>query len=172
MCCSQDEKPFACKATFGGTTPKPTPPPTGFCPEGFSQFQTQCYKLVPQAANWTVARESCNKFGYGYDLVSVHSMKENAFVVSMLYEDSNGKSDEVWIGGICEDYLKHMHQYHWSDESPFNIDNWAENEPNSVSISDELLMRFNVKSSNVPIYPPSTLRAWLSNHFSFLSLTV
>ena len=130
---SQKQHTFVCKKSKnnGGTTPKPTEAPNGHCPIGFKKFQSQCYKVVQESDTWSNARGKCKQFGYGYDLVSIHSRKENSFVSSMLYEDSNMDSDEVWIGGLTTS--SSAQDFQWSDQSPFNMVNWATNQPDGVT---------------------------------------
>ena len=52
--------PFVCKKYKSGSTPKPwtTPPPTGYCQEGFTQYRGQCYKMISDpVSNWTDAKQ-------------------------------------------------------------------------------------------------------------------
>ena len=131
--CSHTPLSYVCKKTKNGvmTTPKPTPPPTGFCPKGFEEHSDQCYKLVQtSAASWKDAKDKCKSFGQGFNLASVHSQKENAFIASLLYQDDDTSTDVVWIGGTAK--TGGGQNFEWSDYTPFNMDNWAPNEPDGV----------------------------------------
>ena len=113
------------------TTPQPTPPPTGFCPKGFEEHSDQCYKLVQtSAASWKDAKDKCKSLGQGFNLASVHSQKENAFIASLLYQDDDTSTEVIWIGGTATSEGGLI--FKWSDNTPFNMDNWAPNEPNEV----------------------------------------
>jgi hypothetical protein len=72
--------------------------------------------------------------GKGYDLASVHSDNEQAFLVTVLAD--NEPADDIvyefWIGlhdWIYDDYTQKMM---WSDESPVDYINWADGEPNNL----------------------------------------
>ena len=131
--CSQTQLSYACKKPRGGapTTPQPTPTPEGNCPPSFQKFDNECYRISSgESAGWYDARDQCKKMGRGFNLASIHSMKENAFIAAMLYEDSNQDSKEVWIGGASTS--KGAREFLWADQTDFNIDNWAPGQPDQV----------------------------------------
>ena len=125
---------YVCKKVRfgGGTTPVVTKPPTGYCPKHFVEFQDYCYFLGPNALDWQSAITACQGYGTKYILASVHSMKENAFIASLLYADKNQETNQVWLGGSNLHTRSYGFDYRWTDYTDFNVDNWAKNEPNDV----------------------------------------
>ena len=137
MTCSTSEYAFVCKKNKNNaTTPRPwtTPAPTGHCAKGFSRFENQCYKLVSDHyANWTEAKKDCKngaKYGTFFNLASVHTLKENAFIATLASEVNATWDKEVWIGGHASS--EGGDTFQWSDYSQFNVDNWAKFQPNEV----------------------------------------
>ena len=110
--CSRPANGYVCKRTADGqspSTPKPTQMPEGHCPPDHYEFQGYCYKFIGMLAgsssddykNWTEARNDCKNLGLDYDLVSIHSDKEQAFLTSVLAENDvleMGQVYEFWIG--------------------------------------------------------------------------
>ena len=130
---STSQYAFVCKKSKNNaTTPRPwtTPPPTGNCEKGFTRFQNQCYKLISDNyANWTTAKKDCKSYHY-FNLASVHSLKENAFIATLASEVNASWDKEVWIGGHATS--EGGDSFLWSDYSEFNVDNWAKFQPDEV----------------------------------------
>ena len=112
--CSRPQNGYICKKTVGGdwTTPRPTDMPEGHCPADHYEYRGYCYKFVgfngdvADHKNWTDAREQCQSLGATSELVSIHSQKEQAYLISVLAaHDSTDIVYEFWIG--FHDYV------HW-----------------------------------------------------------
>ena len=105
---------YACKRPTSGewTTAKPTDLPVGHCPPNHYEFKGYCFKFfglnanVSEYKNWTMARDVCRDLGGDsfsgnyYDLASVHSDKEQAFLSAIFAEHDPGSENfwEFWIG--------------------------------------------------------------------------
>lgn len=68
--------------------PPPTPNP---CPEGYTSWYSNCYKLVQQPATWDAALEACRKDTA--DLASIDTSYEQAFVSGVVVQER-----DAWIG--------------------------------------------------------------------------
>merc|ERR1719193_2105533 len=126
--CSDTKNAFVCKKPKNDalTTPKPTETPTGYCPKGFHQFRGHCYKVFDDEVYWKDAVKNCKSIGQGYNLASVHSMKENAILAAMLYTSEKDGYNRVWIGGKSEGWG--AQKWKWSDYTPFDVEYWGPNE--------------------------------------------
>ena len=123
-------KAYACKKPKSGDwpTPKPTEAPkAGFCKQGYKLFDGFCYKVKNSLKTWADAEADCKKEGPKYNLASIHSLKENALVASLLYQNT---SSQAWLGGLMSEYDSKIS---WSDYSEVNMDNWAAGQPLIVS---------------------------------------
>ena len=143
--CSRPKNGYVCKKIGGSdyTTPKPTEMPEGHCPSDQFENKGYCFKFYGLAGdsnehmNWTDARAQCRSLGYSYDLASIHSAQEQAFVTSVLADHDIGSDSETayefWIG-----FIDFVHwevgtdggTFVWSDQSSVEYTNWAVNEPN------------------------------------------
>ncbi len=123
------------------TTAKPTPIPSGHCPSDHYEFKGYCFKIMGLSdvedpslyRNWTDARMECKALGNGYDLVSIHSDNEQAFLLTILAAlDKPDQLYQFWIG--LHDWINIGYTYdtfYWSDETSVDYINWAEGEPNN-----------------------------------------
>ncbi len=73
--------------------------------------------------------------GSTYDLVSIHSKKEQAFITSILaMHDTPDTLYEFWIG--FHDFVHWDYgdfgSFVWSDQTAVDFINWADNEPNGA----------------------------------------
>lgn len=99
-----------------------------FCPDGWSLNGPKCYKVISTNAsgiNWNDAQKSCE--GMGSNLVSIHNMNEQNFVVNLV--NSNTFAPYLyglWIGLIRT--APHSSTWRWTDGTPVDFNNWASNE--------------------------------------------
>ncbi|XP_076014518.1 uncharacterized protein LOC143007034 [Genypterus blacodes] len=127
--CGRTGAGYVCKKFPGNdiTSPPPTKPWDGNCPEGWMLFKDKCFifkgKKDDIKANWTQARQWCrDKEG---DLAVIDDQYENDFVSSYLRD----LEFPTWIG--LSDRLVE-NEYTWSDGfSPVLYTNWNTNEPNN-----------------------------------------
>ncbi|CUG87135.1 C-lectin, putative [Bodo saltans] len=103
----------------------------GVCPSGFVYFSGNCYQYFGRSGgndmmSWHDARIACNSLGAS--LASVHSVTENAFVLSFaaFYNSSNTRI--AWLGGY---QYPADNTYQWEDGSPWDFADWRYNEPNA-----------------------------------------
>lgn len=69
------------------------PPPTRSpCPQGYTSWYRNCYKLVAAAATWDAAQTACEQ--QGGDLASIDMSYDQAFVAGVVLQ---GGAD-AWIG--------------------------------------------------------------------------
>ena len=119
---------FVCKKPKSGSWPSvtTTPKPVGYCSEGYHELEGHCYKLYDdQFKAWSDARQVCLDMGHGFDLASVNSDKEYAFLMTLI--GNQNSSFDFWIG--LND-IGEPGQYFWSDKSPIFKLFWAPGEPN------------------------------------------
>ncbi|XP_067930634.1 macrophage mannose receptor 1-like [Watersipora subatra] len=98
----------------------------GHCPAKWMKFGNKCYGLFTEhPLNWTEARDECRSKGpsLGADLVSIHSLKEQAFITSMLWD----LEENIWIG--LSDRFWNDH-FWWSNNLRVQYTNWLLDEPN------------------------------------------
>ena len=126
---SNAQKPYVCKKPKNGKWPEPptTIAPTGFCKEGYAEFEGYCFKFKTSIKNWNDAKTDCKQEGPGFNLASIHSQRENAFVASLLEADNDNSTNEAWTGGI----LNGDGVYVWSDMTEFSINHWAPSQPDN-----------------------------------------
>ncbi|KAG8179794.1 hypothetical protein JTE90_002832 [Oedothorax gibbosus] len=112
--------------------PRTTPEPSkGYCPEGWIQLEEKCYKYFGADENerlqYKQARDACWALGKNHDLVSIHSMKEQAFLTQHLF--SLGTS--AWIGmrQVTSDEIGHDLVFGWIDNSRTDFTYWAPGHP-------------------------------------------
>ncbi|GIY26325.1 c-type mannose receptor 2 [Caerostris darwini] len=110
------------------TTP---PPPTGNCPKDWIQFGGKCYKyfgaVEEERLMYKQARDACWALGEKHDLVSIHSMEEQAFLTQHLYP----LNTSAWIGmhHIDSDEIGHDLVFGWMDNSRTDFTYWAKGHP-------------------------------------------
>ncbi|XP_044179085.1 uncharacterized protein LOC114946811 isoform X1 [Acropora millepora] len=122
------ELPYACSMQSKknmSSTPTPTTVPLKPCPSGWMSNGSFCYKMMPHSKTWTDARASCGSFGSNVDLVSIHSLAENAFVANAVLKNS---AFAAWIGLSDRGVL---YGYAWSDKSPVKFTRWNPQQPDS-----------------------------------------
>jgi len=90
------------------------------CPNGWSLFGPNCYKLVETLKTWQEAENHCQT--EGAHLASLHSEEEKDFVGGL-----TSHQWEHWLGGT----RKSGETWQWSDLTPFSYTNWRPTEPNN-----------------------------------------
>ncbi|XP_071103799.1 macrophage mannose receptor 1-like isoform X2 [Haliotis cracherodii] len=126
-----DSNGYICKK-FNGTTSTVTPPPTptlaGGCPSGFSPLDNKCFSIGGRTPvdqkNWTEARDQCRLLGKNYDIASISSYIEQAFLLMLMKQV--GITSTLWIG--LNDQSTNGH-YVWQDNTEVTYTNWNKGEP-------------------------------------------
>mmetsp|Transcript_115878 Transcript_115878/g.322641 ORF Transcript_115878/g.322641 Transcript_115878/m.322641 type:complete len:314 (-) Transcript_115878:94-1035(-) len=88
----------------------------GACDDGWSQWDSFCYKYFWEMKTWPEAETLCRQ--RGSHLVSIHSQAENRFVANLQH------GLKGWIG--YSDVDKDTH-YEWSDSTQDDFTNFAKN---------------------------------------------
>ncbi|XP_022112054.1 lectin-like [Acanthaster planci] len=104
-------------AVFAGCGPS--------CPEGYLNWEHDCYKLYDEAKNWAAAEQRC--VADGAHLTSVHSAEEDDFL-NQLSQQGTAGNKHTWIG--LNDHQAEG-SYVWTDGSPTDYLNWHKGEPNN-----------------------------------------
>ncbi|KAL5011088.1 hypothetical protein ScPMuIL_013393 [Solemya velum] len=119
---------FICKRRNDSTAPviiPPTPVSVWGCNHGFTPVpnHNKCFKVMDDSAmNWTDAVDRCRQYGKHYDVASVNTAIEQAYLITLM----KGKVDDYWIGLSARTYLR---VYQWQDNSPVKFVNWATGKP-------------------------------------------
>lgn len=128
--CGRTVAGYVCKKFPGEdhTSPAPTQPWEGHCPEGWKLFGNKCFLFKGDKddvrTNWTSAQAFCRE--QEGNLAVIDSHYENDFVASYLRD----LRFATWIG-LSDILLEN--EYAWSDGvSPVLYTNWNNNEPNNV----------------------------------------
>ena len=133
---------YICKKWKPGhepTEPPPTAKPTGHCGDDHSnrliEFEGHCYKLSgtnpSEGVQWSEATEKCIQLGNGYQLASIHSERENAFIYTMINElhyENEENQKKYWFGATD---LDEEAKWAFSDGSTWDYTNWKDGEPNN-----------------------------------------
>ncbi|KAG7167113.1 macrophage mannose receptor 1-like 7, partial [Homarus americanus] len=133
--------PFVCEAqpgTMVSTLPPPTTVPSVPCEDDPSWllYDDHCYKIVSGADlhTWGDSHLQCRKDGG--ELLSVHTLEENAWIESKI---SSMSSTSFWTGGQA---LMDS-GFGWVDGTPFDFDNWAKGEPNNDMGAEDCVAMYN-----------------------------
>ena len=96
------------------------------------EFQGYCYKLIGtnrlEGVTWEDAGSKCEELGAGYNLASIHSERESAFLYTMLAQlNLEDQDTNFWISANDRD-----REDEWcnSDGTPFDYTHWGDGEPN------------------------------------------
>ncbi|KAL5010854.1 hypothetical protein ScPMuIL_013159 [Solemya velum] len=117
---------YICKKENGSMTSvtvPPTPLTGGGCAHNFSPMphSNKCYLLAGMGdetkLNWSSSVDYCRKFGKYYDIASINSEYQQAFLVTMMLN----QHESFWIGLNSRAYAN---QFEWQDNSRFQFDNW------------------------------------------------
>ena len=144
---------YICKKWKPGhepTQPPPTEIPNGHCLDDGSnrliEFNGHCYKFYgtnpSQGVQWTESGDKCVELGNGYQLASIHSEREAAFITTMLAGQTNDNNSALWTGGYVR--INNQGIYGWSDESNWNYDHWIFGEPNGMGDEVNILHSLNL----------------------------
>lgn len=105
------------------------------CPNGWQALESSCYKVMGKFGNsktfgWLKALRVC--LGFGGNLVSITSKKENEFVYN--FSSSTIRNNTAWIGLIYDSQLA---RYQWIDGSSFNFSyiNWPESTTSNENVT-------------------------------------
>merc|ERR1711872_356271 len=90
------------------------------CPEGWADFDSECYKVFQSIKSWQDAENYCQ--GEGGHLASIHSEEENNFVAGL-------DSDSMWLGGTD---VTTEGSWVWSDGSTFSFNSWNPGQPDNL----------------------------------------
>ena len=81
--------------------------------------------------SWTEASDACINEGNGYQIASIHSERENAFVYTMIEELLYGDTEaqkRYWFGATD---LDTEGTWGFSDGTSWDYTNWKDGEPNN-----------------------------------------
>ena len=96
------------------------------CPYGWETYidnatNIKCFRFYGNTTYATYAEDECQT--QGGHLASIHSTEEQSFLMQTF-----NPSNEVWIG-----LSKHDNVWQWTDESPFDFDDWLSGQPDGQS---------------------------------------
>ncbi len=86
--------------------------PQPACCEGETEFNGRCYRFISDTQSWTDSRSDCQAFGTDWDLVSIASDEENAFVAGL------AEADDTWIGITEGNDIGSNSKWRWSSGDP------------------------------------------------------
>lgn len=125
--------------------PDAVPAPLPVCGEDeIAGPNGHCYLLVVAPLTWDAARSNCQRRGVGWDLTSIRSAADSAFVMTLRTQEtwiggSDGSAEETWAW--VDDGIEF-----WQGEGPGGralngaFVNWFEDEPNGSLTSDCMRM--------------------------------
>uniref|UniRef100_A0AAX7T5A0 Mannose receptor, C type 1b n=1 Tax=Astatotilapia calliptera TaxID=8154 RepID=A0AAX7T5A0_ASTCA len=112
----------------------PTRAGTGFCSNPWIHYNGHCFHRNQAQKTWSEAQVACHQDGG--DLVSIHSVEDQSFIISQLGYTS---TDQLWIG---MNDRKTEGLFDWSDHSTVTFTSWEFGKPAvSSEIKDCVLMR-------------------------------
>ncbi|KAM9349892.1 macrophage mannose receptor 1-like [Symphorus nematophorus] len=107
---------------------------TGFCSSPWIPYNGHCFSLNRTQKTWSDAQRECRNGGG--DLVSIHNVEDQSFVISQLGYTS---TDELWIG--LND-RKTEGLFDWIDHSTVSFTSWEFGKPAvSTDIQDCILIK-------------------------------
>uniref|UniRef100_A0AAV2L344 C-type lectin domain-containing protein n=1 Tax=Knipowitschia caucasica TaxID=637954 RepID=A0AAV2L344_KNICA len=104
------------------------------CENGWTPFDSRCYKFFNRKSSWMDAETSCLRVGA--NLVSVHSLEENTFIGDLIFK-ATGSNTGTWLGGT--DAVVN-NRWMWSDGTRWDFEQWFTDEPNNRDGREEGLM--------------------------------
>ncbi|XP_071798254.1 echinoidin-like [Asterias amurensis] len=142
------------------------------CPSYWTQFENNCYRFFGPKKTWPMAEIHCNEYyisgGKGH-LVSIHTEKENNFVLQLRETSISSETQNMWLGfqksnldekkhGSKENILvrdvydneakKEQHQprvtptkWTWTDGTPFDFSKWYPGEPKGSGTVGQILSK-------------------------------
>uniref|UniRef100_A0AAQ6IHY3 Mannose receptor, C type 1b n=1 Tax=Anabas testudineus TaxID=64144 RepID=A0AAQ6IHY3_ANATE len=110
------------------------PAETGFCSRPWIPYNGHCFHLDRTQKTWSDAQKACRK--EGGDLVSMHNVEDQSFVISQL---GYASTDELWIG-LNDKKTEGL--FDWSDHSTVSFTSWEYGKPGvGTDIKDCILIR-------------------------------
>uniref|UniRef100_A0AAQ6IJ87 Mannose receptor, C type 1b n=1 Tax=Anabas testudineus TaxID=64144 RepID=A0AAQ6IJ87_ANATE len=107
---------------------------TGFCSRPWIPYNGHCFHLDRTQKTWSDAQKACRK--EGGDLVSMHNVEDQSFVISQL---GYASTDELWIG-LNDKKTEGL--FDWSDHSTVSFTSWEYGKPGvGTDIKDCILIR-------------------------------
>ncbi|XP_067297342.1 lectin-like [Pseudorasbora parva] len=100
-----------------------------------------CVKYFKKPANFTQAEFSCRRKVPGAHLVSVHSRKDNNYLLCIV-KKFNRNNLRFWLGGF--EFFQ-SGKFFWLDGSFWNYQIWTRGEPNNMYTSKEECVEMNWK---------------------------
>ncbi|KAM8838454.1 macrophage mannose receptor 1-like isoform 2-T2 [Synchiropus picturatus] len=119
----------------GPTLQRPTPMPeddTRFCSSPWIPYNGHCFLLSRDQKTWLDAQAECRS--QRGDLVSIHNVEEQGFVISQL---GFGPSDELWIG-LNDRRIRRL--FDWSDHSTVSFTSWEFLKPDVKSNKEKCVL--------------------------------
>lgn len=101
------------------------------CPDGYLNWEDDCYKLYDVAKKWNAAEQHC--VADGAHLASVHSAAEDHFL-NLLSQQGSAGNKHTWIGFNDR---QAEGTYGWTDGSPVDYSNWHSGEPNDYDSRED-----------------------------------
>ena len=101
-----------------------SPPPS--CPDHWLRYDDTCYLIPSEKSTWAAANQACARLDRRARLASIHrhNLRHVAGVLKMTSE-----AKYVWIGLVR--ISSEPSTFGWIDGTPFDVSNWAPNEPNN-----------------------------------------
>ncbi|XP_055007212.1 galactose-specific lectin nattectin-like [Boleophthalmus pectinirostris] len=96
------------------------------CADGWSRFDSRCFKFFNDVKTWTDAEKSCHSLGA--NLPSIHSAKENTFIKDLI-NSATGGDNHAWLGGSD---AAQEGRWFWSDGTPWDYNSWLVHQPNNA----------------------------------------
>nr|XP_039250734.1 LOW QUALITY PROTEIN: macrophage mannose receptor 1-like [Styela clava] len=133
-----------CQSQRVGYTPPPktTPPPSGGCPGDWwtpDENSGFCYRAyMPEGNAWDVPVSWNNAYhqclATGGDLVSIHSVEEDTFLLTLLKNTLGGESYGFWIGLNSKATTSEIIEsgWEWTDGSAVNYLSWSPGYPDNL----------------------------------------
>ncbi|XP_038074052.1 echinoidin-like [Patiria miniata] len=110
-------------AVFAGCGPS--------CPDGYLNWEHDCYKLYDVQKTWANAEQHC--VADGAHLASIHSAAEDNFL-NLLSQQGTAGSKHTWMG--LNDHATEG-SFVWTDGSPCDYFNWHNAEPNNAGAGEQ-----------------------------------
>ncbi|XP_078029223.1 macrophage mannose receptor 1-like [Epinephelus lanceolatus] len=116
----EKKRGYICYSEGAVTTPTQATE-TGFCSSPWIPYNGHCFHLHRDQQTWSNAQKACRK--EEGDLVSIHNVEDQSFVISQL---GYASTDELWIG--LND-RKTERLFDWSDHSTVSFTSWESGKP-------------------------------------------
>ncbi|XP_033842144.1 galactose-specific lectin nattectin-like [Periophthalmus magnuspinnatus] len=106
------------------------------CPDGWTRFESRCFKFFNEKKSWINAEKICHSLGA--NLPSIHSLEQNRFIMDMIVK-STGTNSPTWLGGT--DAVEEG-KWLWSDGSVWDFTHWppSGSQPDNAAGKEHCLM--------------------------------